>query len=142
MMKKLFRDDRGLSLLEVVASIVIIAIVCISFFSLLVQTNKTKVASSNTVDLTYYAQTELENIYTVTSNNINTPISTFSYGPDISTVPDKKIFTKTDNNMTYQMTLKQISGNNELTGVIIEIKLNNGNASPAKMETIMRWKVF
>lgn len=72
---RLLKEERGVSLVEVVASIVLITIILISFFGLFLQTKKTNIQSENISSSTYIAQVEMEKIYlfskTVARNTIS-----------------------------------------------------------------------
>src|SRR5699024_5708643 len=61
--KALFINKKGLSLVEVLASIVILSIILTSVLLILNQTARTNKESSDVVDASYIAQTEMENIY-------------------------------------------------------------------------------
>lgn len=63
-MKHVLHNDKGLSLVEVIASIILISIILLSFVALFLQSNKTTVTSNDIVDATYVAQQEMETIYT------------------------------------------------------------------------------
>jgi len=63
-MKHFLHNDKGLSLVEVIASIILISIILLSFVALFLQSNKTTVTSNDIVDATYVAQQEMETIYT------------------------------------------------------------------------------
>lgn len=137
-MRKRLNSEKGLSLIEVVASILLISIILLSFFGLFVQSNKAKNSSSQIVDLTYYNQTEMENLYTITlgGNFASLGYTTVYNGSD------KKIYSKKDNNLTYTVTLKPVTPHNNLTGVLIEVSTNSPHNQYSKMETILKWKVF
>lgn len=60
----ILKDERGISLVEVVASIILIGIILFSFFTLLLQSNKTTHKSNGIMDSTYAAQIEMEDLYT------------------------------------------------------------------------------
>lgn len=61
-------NSKGLTLVEVMASILIIGIILLSFSSLLLQGAKTGESSEEIVDYTYLAQTAMETIYSVSKN--------------------------------------------------------------------------
>ena len=61
-----FKNERGISLVEVVASIVIIGVIFLSISGLLLQSKKTTVASETIVDSTYIAQQSMEEVYDLT----------------------------------------------------------------------------
>ena len=56
-------DENGISLIEVIASILLISIILISFYGMFIQSKKTNVTAESTGDATYFAQTEMEDIY-------------------------------------------------------------------------------
>lgn len=60
---RLLKEECGISLVEVVASLVLITIILISFFSFFIQSKKTHVTSESIVDATYMAQKEMEELY-------------------------------------------------------------------------------
>lgn len=57
------RQERGLTLIEVIASILLISIILLSFMGMFLQSNKTTATSDDIVDATYLAQKEMESIY-------------------------------------------------------------------------------
>ncbi len=59
-MKKFFNNERGISLVEVVASLLLISIILISFFGLFIQSKKAGKTSEEIVDATYVAQETME----------------------------------------------------------------------------------
>src|SRR5699024_8937847 len=58
-----FIEEKGLTLVEVLASFVILSIVLVIFLSIFIQSAKTNQTSEEIVDATYIAQTEMELIY-------------------------------------------------------------------------------
>ena len=64
-----FRNNRGFTLIEVVAGVVIITIILLSFITILNQTKKTTVAAENTVSATYISQQTLEEIYALSNTS-------------------------------------------------------------------------
>ena len=67
-MKCFSGDESGLSLVEVLATIVIVTIILISFFRLFTQTAATTRVSYDLIDTTYFAQQEMEYIYRLTTD--------------------------------------------------------------------------
>ena len=65
---KLQKNEKGISLVEVLASIVILTLLLTTFLMMFVQSAKTNKKSEEIIDATYIAQTEMENIYAVSSN--------------------------------------------------------------------------
>lgn len=58
-----YNNEKGFSLVEVMAAFVLISIILISFFTLFFKGRETTVESKKTVDATYTAQQEMESIY-------------------------------------------------------------------------------
>lgn len=58
-----YNNEKGFSLVEVIAAFVLISIILISFFTLFFKGRETTVESKKTVDATYTAQQEMESIY-------------------------------------------------------------------------------
>lgn len=58
-----WNNEKGFSLVEVIAAFVLISIILISFFTLFFKGRETTVESKKTVDATYTAQQEMESIY-------------------------------------------------------------------------------
>ena len=65
---KLLKEERGISLVEVIASIVLLSIILLSFFTLILQSNKATHKSNGIMNSTYMAQIEMENLYNYSSN--------------------------------------------------------------------------
>lgn len=61
----MIKNKKGMTLVEVLAAIIILAIIFISFFGLLVQSKKTNKSSESISDATYLAQQEMENYYSI-----------------------------------------------------------------------------
>jgi Tfp pilus assembly protein PilV len=64
-LKHLIHSEEGLSLLEVVVSLLLITTILLSFFGLFIQSKKTGITSEEMVDATYLAQQEMEDIYLI-----------------------------------------------------------------------------
>lgn len=78
----LLKNNKGFSLIEVIAALLIITIILLSFFSLLIQTKKTEVRSNETVVATYIAQAVMEEIYYLST--------TMDYDKNNETIKDLK----------------------------------------------------
>lgn len=78
----LLRNNKGFSLIEVIAALLIITIILLSFFSILIQTKKTEVRSNETVVATYIAQAAMEEIYYLST--------TMDYDQNNETIKDLK----------------------------------------------------
>jgi prepilin-type N-terminal cleavage/methylation domain-containing protein len=63
------RNAKGFTLVEIIAAIVIIGIIFISFFSIFISSQKVTVASEEIIDATYIAQQAMEETYSITSKS-------------------------------------------------------------------------
>lgn len=119
-MRKRLNSEKGLSLLEVFASILLISIILLSFFGLFVQSKKTGAVSEEIVDATYLAQTELENIYSVIKNgdigDLEIYLSTQNYSSIISLTTfsqENHCVSQVGDNDTKNITSNSLSGRYE-----------------------------
>lgn len=71
-----YNNEKGFSLVEVMAAFVLISIILISFFTLFFKGRETTVESKKTVDATYTAQQEMESIYATTKQASNASMKT------------------------------------------------------------------
>ncbi len=63
--------EGGLSLVEVLASVVILTLLLTTFLMMFLQSAKVNKASEHIIDATYIAQTEMENIYALSTTTKN-----------------------------------------------------------------------
>lgn len=68
------RNDKGLTLIEVLASLVLLAIVITIFMTMMIQSTKIQKTSEDIIDATYIAQSEMEKIYGKIKKNTYTPL--------------------------------------------------------------------
>lgn len=140
-------NEKGATLVEVIASFVIVVILLLSFFTLFIQTKQTTNSSAQIVDATYLAQTEMEEIYKFSNNTgLNRDIIEHNLGfePENPSEPNPKSFKKPYSKSLISLRVadnKNIDGsvNNDLMNVIVEVK--EDNVIKAKMETVVKWKV-
>ena len=106
-------SERGFSLIEVVASIVIIGLVLISFSQLFIQSNKTAVYNNEKLVLINLAHAELE-------RTRNDPFALFSK-PSTSTINATKSKIIPLNNRNYNVTIKATQSTDELKYKIFDV---------------------
>lgn len=142
-LKRQLQNDNGLSLIEVIVSIVILTIILLSVYKLLISSATTSKSSETIIDTTYIAQTEIEKFYSFAKEN---------------TMPaqfDKEIFPsyqyiRQENNYTYvykndsayndfSLELKLKLTENNGTRVILRVYDNN-NVLKSQMETTLEWR--
>lgn len=142
-MNEISHNEKGLTLVEVLASIVILSIVVTTFLLVFTQTAKTTLQSEETVDATYIAQTEMENVYEMSRDA--SPYMTFE---------DKEGYSQTSIHTNWDSFVKHLPEDKlyvflsfqeveetDMTRVLIEVKHNTDDERPkAQMENLFKWK--
>jgi len=142
-------NNSGFSLIEVIASIVIITIILLSFFTLLISSSKTIQTSESIVNYTYLAQTEMENIYEISSpsklnklEEIKNTISSLGY----AYTEEKGSYTLFQKNIAdknayilLKIKMHNPSEFSNLTNVIIEVYDKEKKTLKSQMENIVSW---
>lgn len=141
---KTLKNEQGLTLIEVVASIVLIAIILISFSNFFIQSKKTGISSASIINATYIAQVEMEKIYKIKDSigTIESKMNALHYSYD----PSGNNYTKSQNNYNIEVIFIKNTNKlqtsyepNSLYNVIIHVK-NNSNTEKASMENIYQIK--
>lgn len=147
-----YNNEKGFSLVEVMAAFVLISIILISFFTLFFKGRETTVESKKTVDATYTAQQEMESIYAEVqqenktgSASMDNILLKLEYKITSCTNPAKTIYTKYKNEVVVVEVFK-----NEKIGTLRNIMVSvydkrkvvdpcQPKVNPkAQMENIMR----
>lgn len=152
-------NELGLSLIEVIASILLLSIILISIFTMLTQSAKTTKNSEEIIQATYLAQTEMEIFYSYSkkypydnfkSNFQNLEcsvdsVSTKCYTLKVNSDPKiilslKKTIPTTNEIITIDIRDK----GNSLKGIVIEVfekeDFEKGRQPKAQMEDTLEWK--
>ncbi|WP_153062600.1 hypothetical protein [Metasolibacillus meyeri] len=157
MLKKIIHNEQGLSLIEVVASIIILTIILLSFFTFFISTAKTTKTSSTIFDATYYAQQEMEAFYNLTKTplSLSEDLSTrelaisysleeLGYEADTEQLRTFLKFGNDDINFDYLLIYSDQVKGGSLTQFTILIcekgKSCNGSAVKAQMTNIYEWR--
>ncbi|WP_453994655.1 type IV pilus modification PilV family protein [Bacillus nitroreducens] len=126
-------SDKGISLIEILVSIVILSIIVVSFITLFVQSAKTNRVSEDIIDATYVAQSTIENIYNIskssTSYNGKNVVDEDACKPSCQ-------FIKNESGYEIQITIE----NNDLHTVLVEVYNRTTGRKEAQMETLLNWK--
>ncbi len=123
-MKKtsLINQDCGLTLIEVIASIVLISVILLSFMGMFLQTSRTTATSDDIVNATYIAQKGMESIYkyrtALTREALIDELNKQSTIPYVATNEDTWL--KQDNTILIYLTLKK-PDDLGLTPIIIKV---------------------
>ncbi len=139
----------GFSLIEVMASIIILFFILLSFFTLLISSAKTINTSETIVNYTYLAQKEMENVYEKSSSStlnkweeIKNTIPSLGYA-NIGEDADYTIFKKTIADKKAYILLKikmhKPYEYNNLTNIIIEVYDEEKDILKSQMESIVSW---
>ena len=139
-------SNKGISLIEILLSIVLLAIIVIPFLSLFVVSTYFNYAAGNIVDATYIAQRTMESVY-----NINASTDQISVALE-SLVDDEGFIQNNANSEDYEYSksesgwfvVLQIHGSafdeNYLYKIIVKVYEDNSlEKLEAQLETIMAW---
>lgn len=143
-------NQSGVSLLEVLASTILITILLLSFYTMLISSAKTTKTAETIIDYTYLAQKEMENIYETSGTSsasdwtdIKNRISSLGYvyleesnGYTIF----KKTMIKENVYILIKIKMHDPTKYTALTNVIIEVYDAEKSILKSKMETILFWE--
>lgn len=137
-------NNKGLTLVEVLASVILISVILFTFFSFFIQSAKTGKTSEEVVDATYIAQVEMEKLYEISNkggfkSGINEIVNSLSYkqlAPDSS---KEYRYSKSQEGFYLKLTFKEHTYPG-MSYLVIEVFEHEQNIRPrAKMETILEW---
>lgn len=137
-------NESGISLVEVLASVVILSLLLTSFFMLFIQSSKTSKNAERIIDATYVAQTEMEKIYaSSTDNGIKEAFDDLGYTEKAvqenwnvfeKLSVDKKVLIKVRVKM-----LKEIKNVNNMVSIIVEVYELPNKTQREKMQNVLMW---
>ncbi|MBS4177848.1 prepilin-type N-terminal cleavage/methylation domain-containing protein [Lederbergia citrea] len=134
-------DNRGMTLIEVLLSMVILSIVIVTFLTMFIQSAKTNKHSGDIIDATYMAQTHMENIYQISTNN--------SYDKGLEKLVDEGKFTKkttttfTKRDKGFYISIELVSPKDQdyVGKVLVKVFNHPADTKPAaQMESRILWK--
>ena len=134
-----FCSQKGLTLIEILASIVILSILITSFLSMFVQAAKTNNFSQNKMDATYTAESTMELMSNLVSsatalNSLSTPSGYTIL--ECSTCYGKNV----TGHYVYIKVYEKLSGSG-LASVIVKVYQDSSkNKQEAQMEDLIAWK--
>lgn len=135
------KDEHGLTLVEVLASIVIISIIFISIITILTQTARTNKTSVEIIDATYLAQTEMENLYAISRQGTNPVLD----GSIYSSEPDDgswKVYHKQSADPDFFFEIRKEDLADSMSRIVVRVydKTDVAKSEPrAQMETLLKW---
>ncbi|WP_054772309.1 MULTISPECIES: type IV pilus modification PilV family protein [Lysinibacillus] len=131
-------QQKGLTLVEVIASIVLISIILLSFMGIFMQSNKTTATSGDIVNATYIAQKEMENIF---ANKDNYPsIDKLAYALLYTSVANGDFEKHPGDRIQIVLKTEPLLQNSELTTIIIEVyeEVDGKNVLKSKIQNIYK----
>lgn len=134
--------ESGLSLVEVLASIVILTLLLTTFLMMFLQSAKVNKASEHVIDATYIAQAEMENIYGVsTSGTRNGAIEGLDYtrAPELDEDGWTVFKKEYSPDISIQVKLKNKSGTMDRVLVMV-LEPHNSTTPKAQMENVVVWE--
>ncbi|MTD29615.1 hypothetical protein [Planomicrobium sp. YIM 101495] len=148
-MRNYVKNDKGLTLVEVLASTVLITLLLVTFMMMFAQASKSNVASETIIDSTYIAQSEMEQVYALSKKNVPvdkvTALSS-KYGSSVSkTISGTKWqeYSKIDDTSgnTIKIRLEDTPAAMKMTRIVIEVYEGTKTNPSAKMENVLIWEV-
>ena len=146
---KKVQNEYGLTLIEVLASVVLLTIIITTFITIMIQSTQINYTSETMVDATYIAQTEMEKVYSKTKqeqysidfNDIQKAMEDIDY----SYLEEQK-FRKTAEETDYHILVefKQLEEptHENMNQIIIKVyeKVINDKSLRAQMENVLLWE--
>ncbi|WP_194841076.1 type IV pilus modification PilV family protein [Sporosarcina cascadiensis] len=138
-------NERGMTLVEILASLVILSLLIVSFLTFFPIVAKQNNISNEIMDATYIAQATMENIIDIKNDSRVYPttvtnIKNLGFTLDS---PTKKTYIKDQlyNNINYIILVDLKEPNNQMSHVIVKVfELSNTKKQRAQMETILWWE--
>lgn len=142
---KKFLNSDGVTLVELLASIVLITLILTAFITIFIQSAKTYKTSENIIDATYLAQTEMEKVYSASvktkySNREDAVVKLgYAKRPDSG---DWFVFEKNMESagVILRLRLQQRQIKPNMNRVIVEVLEGPDRSLQAKMENILLWE--
>lgn len=146
-------NERGVTLVEVLASVVIIVLLAMVFMDLFLTSARSNVVSEEVVDHTFVAQRQMEELYEAgqqyASEDLETVLTSF-YGLSLEqSLPEEKIFSKTEGDARVEVTLTPYTPDDEtfseltnvLTKAVVEVSSTADPGDPfTKIEGLIEWR--
>ncbi|WP_245805786.1 type IV pilus modification PilV family protein [Bacillus alkalicellulosilyticus] len=140
-----FRSEKGLTLIEVLVSIVILTLVLVSFMTMFTQSAKTNQVSEEIISATYVAQMEMEEMYNKsTTGGLQQTMTdlqtTYPDGFEANPTEGKYKYEKESDGYLIRTRIKREPTDNRLVSVVVEVRSSTDTSKlEAKMETKLLW---
>lgn len=133
-------SEKGITLIEILASIVLLSIIILSLLSFFLQSSQSNRFSENIIEATYVAESNMEEMNNVISSNTITNLIYLTVPSDFKReCPDGSCYSRIVNtNRHYVFVKLELKGN--LVKVKVEVKNMNQTKLEAQMEKLVSWK--
>lgn len=147
-------DQKGFTLLEAIASLLIITMILLTFFGFFLQSKKTNSLSESITETTYIAQKEMEQIYLLSKTSSLSDLSA-TYLPNYTLIRSPNngcvksisagdtefsyIYEKITDDYTSKVTISPLCDYGNAGNVLIEIT-DSTNKKKATIENVYIWK--
>lgn len=138
------KNEKGLTLVEVLVSITILSIIVVTFLTFFIQSSKTNNVSQKISESIYVAQTEMEEIYNL-SNTVSYiyAINTLIDNNTVESIEGGYIFSKYDEDYKINSTITSVWDKNDieitdLKSILVEV-YNSDNKLEAQVESKLLW---
>ncbi|TSI10133.1 hypothetical protein [Lysinibacillus sp. BW-2-10] len=143
-MKKLIMkyrlNESGISLVEVIASIVILSVILISIFTMLTQSGRTTKNNEDIVEATYLAQTEMEKLYAETQSKSYSDYTNTFNSLNYNAIPSSSDeFEKETTDAYYKIAVTKKDPTFKTTHIVITISKEKGAKPKAQMQNTLKW---
>lgn len=136
------KNEKGLTLVEVLAAIVILSIIFTSIISILTHTARTNRTSQEIIDATYVAQQEMEFIYKLSEMNSGF-IPNHGYSQQTTDDEGWTVYHKDSKDTNFKIVIKEQEVEDSLVRVLVlvyEASDHEKEQSRAQMETLLSWR--
>lgn len=140
-----FKNDDGMTLVEILAALVILSILILSFLALFGQSAKQNKNSEQVMDATYIAQVYMEDIYAISSKYtfelglIEMKNDALNYGTYTALDDDIHIFKVSKDGYFIEIELVKLSGEREGELLVKVYDALDETKLKAQMETVLFW---
>ncbi len=141
-----YANENGLTLVEVLASIVILSIILVSILMILLQSMKAKQISEVIIDATYIAQTEMEKMYELSgqlkASKRDEWFANEKYYHS-SVLDDKEVLWEVYRKDAdiYDIEVWWTDTDEQMTRIIVKVYDKSSTSKPqAQMENLLEWK--
>ena len=142
-LRRRFGDD-GLSLVEVLASTVILTLLLTTFLMVFIQSAKVNKVSEHIINATYIAQMEMEKIYGLSTSTINSEKEVQIIRLGYSKQANENgwtVFEKPGESPNSLVKLKILTKRPMMDRILIEVHDGTSHKLQVQMESVVVWRI-